>query len=177
MAQTTGMSIGHAVMLVGVGLVIAALSLRSWPGPGTVLLPFLGGWILDAVLPVTPVIPGVGLRVAVVVAATWVMALGGALVIWASFGIAAYDAVMFGLRRLTGRALAPIRLAMELTMLACGWLLGGTVGVGTVITAVLIGPGIQFWLRMLGSSPVRSTPSPQPKRFWDTRGYIVRGNP
>ena len=148
-AVTAGMSIGHAVMLVGVGLIGVAAVLRSWPGPGTLALPFMGGAILDAVVPVTPAAHGLGLQVLVVLLATWVMALGGALVIQASVGVAAYDAVMLGLRRVTGGPLAPIRLAMELTMLACGWLLGGTVGLGTVLTGLLIGPGIQFWLRAL----------------------------
>ena len=78
------------------------------------------------------------------------MALGGALIIRASVGVAAYDAVMLGLRRVLRRPLAPIRLGMEATVLTVGWLLGGPVGVGTVITGLLIGPGIQFWLRMIG---------------------------
>jgi uncharacterized membrane protein YczE len=72
------------------------------------------------------------------------------MMIRASVGVAAYDAVMLGLRRIFGRPLAPIRLAMEATVLALGWLLGGSVGVGTVITGLLIGPGIQFWLTVIG---------------------------
>ena len=78
------------------------------------------------------------------------MALAGALMIRASVGVASYDAVMLGLRRLLGAPLSPIRLAMEAIALLAGWFLGGAIGVGTVITGLLIGPGIQFWLAIIG---------------------------
>jgi len=115
----------------------------------------LGGVTLDYLLPRLPVISGLPLRLAAVLVATWMMALGGALMIRASVGVAAWDAVMLGLRRVLGRALSLTRIAMEASMLAAGWLLGGSVGVGTVITGLLIGPGIQFWLRVLpGDRPL-----------------------
>jgi uncharacterized membrane protein YczE len=143
------MSIGHAVMVSGVALVVIAIALRSWPRPGTLVLPFAGGAILDARLPSVPEIHGLLWRVLVVLVASWLMGLGGARIIRAAVGVAAYDAVMLGLRRLSGYPLAPIRVAMELAMLLCGWLLGGRVGAGTVVTGLLIGPAIQFWLSVL----------------------------
>jgi uncharacterized membrane protein YczE len=157
-----GITIGQAVMLVGIALVAACLALRSWPGPGTIALPFLGGFLLDRLLPHLPEIHGLPLQLAVVAAASWVMALGGAIIIRASVGIAALDGVMMGIHRIWGRPLAPIRLAMEGVMLVAGWLLGGTVGLGTVITGLLIGPGLQFWVDVLGGDPAvarRTTPS------------------
>lgn len=158
LARIMGTGIGQGVMAVGVAMVLVAVALRSWPGPGTLALPFLSGGLLDLIVPHMPAIQGLGLRLAVVTGASWVMALGGALTIRAAVGVAAYDAVMLGLRRMSGRSLRLVRLAMELTMLGCGWLLGGSVGVGTAITAVLIGPGIQFWLVVLDrrwAAPVR----------------------
>jgi uncharacterized membrane protein YczE len=154
LARTVGMSIGHAVMVTGFACLLVAAALRVLPGPGTLVLPILGGFTLDAVLPGMPALHGLWLRLPVVVLATWLMALGGALVIRAAVGVAPYDAVMLGIRAHTGRSLRAIRLAMELTMLACGWLLGGSVGVGTVVTGLLIGPGMQFWLVRLGMPPV-----------------------
>jgi len=106
--------------------------------------------MLDALLPSVPEIHGLAWETVVVLVATWFMALGGALIIRASVGVAAYDAVMLGLRRVSGLPLAPIRLAMEFTMLVCGWLLGGRVGFGTVLTGVLIGPALQWWLNLVG---------------------------
>ena len=155
LARTVGMSIGHAVVVTGLALVLLSMALRVLPGPGTLALPVLGGVLLDAVLPAMPSLHGMWLRAAVVVVATWFMALGGALVIRASIGVAPYDAVMLGLGARTGRSLRAIRLAMELTMLVCGWLLGGTVGAGTVVTGVLIGPALHFWLVRLGVPAAR----------------------
>ena len=149
-ARHAGITIGTSVTLTGFAFVLLAAALRSWPGPGTLILPLLGGVTLDALLPHFPILHGWPLRLAAVVAATWVMALAGALMIRASVGVAAYDAVMLGLRRVLGAPLSPIRLAMEATALVAGWCLGGAIGVGTVITGLLIGPGIQFWLAIVG---------------------------
>ncbi len=140
--------------VTGFALVFLALSLRFWPGPGTLVLPILGGAMLNALLPLVPTLHGWPLRTLAVLFGTWIMTLGGAMIIRASVGVAAYDAVMLGLRRVTGRPLAPIRIVMEGTVLIAGWLLGGSVGVGTVITGLLIGPGIQFWLRMIGDPTI-----------------------
>lgn len=149
-AKHAGIAIGTSVIVTGFASVAIALLLRYRPGPGTVALPVLGGLTLDALLPHVPTLHGLIVRVFAVLLATWIMALGAALTIRASVGVAPYDAVMLGLRRVLGRPLAPIRIAMEASVLTLGWLLGGSVGVGTAITGLLIGPGIQFWLAVIG---------------------------
>jgi uncharacterized membrane protein YczE len=152
--RQTGIEIGQSVIVVGFAMALVAVGLRSWPGPGTLVLPVFAGVTLDLLLPHVPNVHGLLLRSTAVLAATWIMALGGALIIRASIGVAAYDAVMLGLRRVFGRPLGPTRIAMELSVLAAGWLLGGSVGVGTIVTGLLIGPGLQFWLRLL-DAPMR----------------------
>ena len=149
-ARHAGITIGTSVIATGFALVLLAVALRSRPGPGTLALPVLGGVMLDALLPHLPVLHGGPLRFAAVVIATWMMALAGALMIHASIGVAAYDAVMLGLLRVIRRPLGPIRIGMEITALLAGWVLGGSIGVGTVVTGLLIGPGIQFWLAVIG---------------------------
>ena len=153
-ARHTGLAIGTSVTVTGLMLVFVALSLRVRPGVGTLVLPVFGGVTLDGLLPHVPTIHGWPLRAAVVLVASWMMAFGGAIIIRASVGVAAYDSVMLGIRRVTGKPLAPIRLAMEATVLAGGWLLGGSVGLGTAVTGLLIGPGIQFWLGVMGDPSV-----------------------
>jgi uncharacterized membrane protein YczE len=155
LARHAGITIGHAVMAVGVVLLVLAVALRSWPGLGTVALPFIGGAALDLVLPRLPALHGEPLRFGAVVAASWVSALGGACIIRAAVGIAPLDAVMLGLHRILGGRLMAVRLGMEATMLVGGWFLGGSIGVGTVVTGLLIGPALQFWLNMLGSDTAR----------------------
>jgi len=153
-ARHAGIAIGTAVTVIGFALVFVALALRFMPGPGTLVLPILAGVTLNVLLTHVPTLHGLLLRTACVLVASWLMALGGAMIIRASVGVAAYDAVMLGLRRVTGRPLAPIRLAMEATVLTGGWLLDGSVGVGTAITGLLIGPGIQFWLHVIGDPTI-----------------------
>jgi uncharacterized membrane protein YczE len=150
LALHAGIAIGTAVIVTGFAFVGVALALRYPLGPGTLVLPVVGGLALDALLPHLAPLHGVLFRTVAVFVATWVMALGAAMTIKASVGVSSYDAVMLALRRITGRPLAPIRVAMEATVLVGGWLLGGSVGAGTVITGVLIGPAIQFWLRRIG---------------------------
>lgn len=152
-SKHTGMTLGDAVMVTGVASVLIALCLRTLPGPGTLLWPFVSGLFLNWVLPRLPVIHGLGFRYAAVVGATAAMALGGACAFRAAIGVSAYDSIMLGLHRVTGRPLAPLRVAMEFTVLVAGWLLGGSVGVGTIITGLCIGPAIQFWIRRLGGIP------------------------
>jgi uncharacterized membrane protein YczE len=108
---------------------------------------------LNWVLSWLPVIHGYGFRLFAVVAATVFMALGGSCAFRAAIGVSAYDSIMLGLHRVTGRPLAPLRVAMELTVLVAGWLLGGAVGLGTIITGLAIGPALQFWIRRLGGIP------------------------
>ena len=156
-ARHAGITIGTSVTLTGFALVFVAGAMRAWPGPGTLVLPLLGGVTLDRLVPHVPILHGWPLRLAAVAGATWMMALAGALMIRASVGVAAYDAVMLGLHRILGRPLSPIRLAMEASALVAGWVLGGAIGVGTAITGLLIGPGIQFWLTRIGE-PSRRVP-------------------
>jgi uncharacterized membrane protein YczE len=139
-------TLGHAVMVVGATLCVIAALLRMWPGPGTLALPFIMGVYLDAFLPHTPVAHGLVLQLVVVAVATWFMALGGALVIRARVGAAAPDLCMLAFSKRTGRSNRTVRLAMEASWMVMGFLLGGTIGIGTVITGLLIGPALHFWI-------------------------------
>jgi uncharacterized membrane protein YczE len=146
-ARHASIALGTSVTVLGFLFILIAMALRSWPGPGTLVLPVLGGETLDSVLPHVPAFHGWGLRLGIVVVATAAMGFGGALVIRASIGIDSYNSVMIGLLRFVRRPLTFVRLAMEVGALAAGWALGGPVGVGTLITGLLIGPTMQLWLR------------------------------
>ena len=149
LARHTGLSLGRCVMVAGVALVGFALAVGTRPGPGTMALPFLMGAMLDAVLPHLAEINGLVFRFAAVVVGTWFMCCGGALVIRAALGASAIDGVMLGLTNKTGWNIRRVRLGMEATMLALGWIVGGSIGVGTVITAMLVGPALHFWLNLV----------------------------
>jgi uncharacterized membrane protein YczE len=150
-SEHLGISLGRAVMVVGGTLCVIAALMRMWPGPGTVSLPFIMGVMVDTVLPHMPDLNGRALRLIVVAVASWCMCLGGAMVIRARVGAAAPDLCMLALSERTGRTNRSVRLAMELSWLVMGWLLGGTIGVGTVMTGLLIGPALHFWIELLHS--------------------------
>ncbi len=155
-SEHLGISVGQAVMVVGGTLCLIAALLRTWPGPGTVSLPFIMGVMVDTVLPHMPGINGLAVRVVVVIIASWFMCLGGAMVIRARVGAAAPDLCMLALSARTGRTNRTVRLALEGSWLVLGWLLGGTIGLGTVITGLLIGPALHFWIQLLHSeAPAR----------------------
>ncbi|HVV37355.1 MAG TPA: hypothetical protein VHC63_12175 [Acidimicrobiales bacterium] len=159
-ARHLHITLGHAVMITGSILCVIAVLLRMWPGPGTVALPFVQGAFLDAFLPHTPTAHGLVLRLAVVVLATWFMALGGAIIIRSRVGAAAPDLCMLALSRKTGRSNRAVRLAMEASWVATGWLLGGTIGLGTVITGLLIGPALHFWIERVTPTSSAMTAAP-----------------
>lgn len=144
-------TVGQSVMVVGATLCVIAALLREWPGLGTVSLPFIMGSMVDAILPHTPDLDGLVLGLVVVAVASWFMALGGALVIRSKIGAAAPDLVMLALSRRSRFNNRQVRLAMEASWLAMGWLLGGTIGVGTVMTGLLIGPALHFWIEQIHS--------------------------
>lgn len=147
--RVLGISLGQSVMLVGTVLVVAAFVMRGGLGPGTFALPFVMGVMIDLLLPHLGTLDGLGVRLVACAVASWCITLGGAMLIKARLGIAALDGVMMGLHRITGWSIGPLRLTMEATMLGGGWLLGGAVGVGTVIMGALIGHGLQFWMGVL----------------------------
>ncbi len=142
---------GRAVMIVGSTLCLVAALMRRWPGPGTVSLPFVMGALVDFVIPHTPDMNGLVLRLVVVVVASWFMCLGGAMVIRARVGAAAPDLLMLALSERAGRTNRQVRLGLEASWLLMGWALGGTIGVGTVITGLLIGPALHFWIELVHS--------------------------
>jgi uncharacterized membrane protein YczE len=75
--------------------------------------------------------------------------LAGGMYIGSQFGAGPRDGLMTGLVRRTGRSIRLVRTSLELTVLALGWLLGGVVGVGTVLYALAIGPLVQIFLPRL----------------------------
>jgi uncharacterized membrane protein YczE len=157
-ARTAGIALGTSVTIVGVGMIILAALFRSWPSPGTIVLPFLTGAILAPLVRISPSLHGYLPRFVLVIVATWLMALGGALSIRCAFGASAYSQLMLVLHRLTRWKIVFAQLALELTMLTLGWTLGGSIGVGTLITGLLIGPSLQFWLRLIGGLPSGARP-------------------
>ncbi|MFC7341545.1 YczE/YyaS/YitT family protein [Saccharopolyspora griseoalba] len=146
-ALRAGWSLGTASAITGVGVLLAWLPLRQRPGIGTVANVVLIAISLDAVLAVLPEARGPASQVLFCVAGVVLNGLATASYVGARLGPGPRDGLMTGLHARTGKSVRACRTTIEIGVLASGWLLGGTVGVGTVLYAATIGPITQACLR------------------------------
>lgn len=146
LAGHVGVSIGLLVNIVGALLLLVWIPLRQKPGIGTIANVLTIGTATDLGLFVLPEIHGLALQSAGLVAAVGLTGLASALYIGAGLGPGPRDGLMTGIVRLTGWPVGRVRTGLELLVLLAGWLLGGVVGVGTLLFAFGIGPLVQAWL-------------------------------
>jgi uncharacterized membrane protein YczE len=144
----TPMTIGVASAVVGVAVLLAWIPLRNRPGIGTVANVIVIAITVDAGLWLLPTPTSLPVRIAMMVGAVVLNALYTVLYVGAGLGPGPRDGLMTGLVVRTGLSVRLVRTSIEATVLAVGWLLGGTVGVGTVLYAVGIGPLVQMFLRI-----------------------------
>jgi uncharacterized protein len=150
-AKHTPLSFGAANIVVGAVVLAIAWGLGAKIGIGTVANAVLIGAFIQALAAIPQVddlsSQPLGVRIALLAVSMPIVGLGSALYIGAWFGAGPRDSLMVVLGRRTGIRLGVVRTAIELCALAAGWALGGTVGVGTVVFALGIGPAVEagFW--------------------------------
>ncbi|MFJ9816987.1 YitT family protein [Streptomyces sp. NPDC101151] len=159
LAELTGLSMGLVLTIVGAAVLLLWIPLRQRPGLGTVSNVLVIGFAMDATLAALPDAHSLAVRVPLLLAGVVLNGMATGLYISAAFGPGPRDGLMTGLHRRTGRSIRILRTAVEITVVATGFALGGTVGVGTVLYALAIGPLSQFFLRVFAapSAPGRST--------------------
>lgn len=146
LSKRTGLSFGTITAITGALVLLCWLPLRQRPGVGTVCNILLIAVAVDATLFLLPTPRLLIVRIALLVAGIVLNGLATAAYIGARLGPGPRDGLMTGLHTRTGLSVRLVRTAIELTVLAVGWLLGGTVGIGTVIYALAIGPLTQAFL-------------------------------
>ncbi|WP_436858828.1 YczE/YyaS/YitT family protein [Citrobacter tructae] len=146
LAKLLSMQIGVVMILVGALVLLLWIPLRQRPGLGTLSNVIVIGLAADAALMVIPELSSLRVRSVILVMAVIVNALATSMYIGAGFGAGPRDGLMTGIHARTGWSVRTIRTAIEVTVLLSGWLLGGTLGVGTVLYALAIGPLIQLCL-------------------------------
>lgn len=165
-----GWSFGTIVIVVGALVLLLWIPLRQWPGLGTVANVFVIGIATDVMLALLETPTDLWLRWAFLLGGIVVNGLGGAMYIGSQYGPGPRDGLMTGLARRTGLSIRLVRTSLEITVLVIGWLLGGVVGVGTVLYALLIGPAVQAFLPLV---TVRVTP---PERLRDRGADVSAGS-
>ncbi|MFJ9102562.1 YitT family protein [Streptomyces sp. NPDC102405] len=153
LAELTGLSIGVVSIIVGATVLLLWIPLRQRPGLGTVSNVFVVGIAMDATLAAVPEMHGLALRIPLLLAGIVLNGVATGLYIAAHFGPGPRDGLMTGLHRRTGRSIRLMRTAVEVAVVITGFVLGGTIGIGTVLYAVSIGPLAQLFLRVFAVPP------------------------
>ncbi|WP_035719624.1 YczE/YyaS/YitT family protein [Gordonia shandongensis] len=148
-ADRVGLSVGTVTITVGAVVLLTWLPLRQVPGVGTVANVVVIGLSFDLVAPHLPDRPGLIVAVPLMLGGIVLNALATALYIGVRLGPGPRDGLMTGLVARSGWSVRVVRTALEVTVVAVGFALGGTLGVGTVLYAVGVGPLIWWFARLL----------------------------
>lgn len=148
-AENTGVAIGTVTIFTGIIVLLLWIPLRERFGLGTILNVALIGNVMNISLLLLPDdLGGLAVRWAAMLGGVVLIGLGSGLYIGAEMGPGPRDGLMTGLAR-KGFRIGMVRTGLEISVLVIGWLLGGSVGAGTVAFAVGIGPLIAFFLPRL----------------------------
>jgi len=152
LSDVTGLPIGAAAVVLPLAFTLLGIALGGRPGAGTVFAVAAVGPILGGVLAVLPEVEPMAPRVALFTVGLVAVAAGITAVIVAEVGPGPAELVMLAIHE-RGYPLAAVRTGIEVTSIAVGWLLGGQIGAGTAVFAVVIGPMLR---RMLDAAGYRS---------------------
>ncbi len=141
-----GASIGVTTLAISLGVLILWIPLRQMPGLGTILNALIIALVIDLSLPFLPRPSSLILQSIESVLGILLIGLGSAMYLIAKLGPGPRDGLMTGLQRVTGFPVVWVRTSIEVTVLTIGWLLGGTIGIGTLLFAFGIGPALSLGL-------------------------------
>jgi uncharacterized membrane protein YczE len=162
LANHLPITFGQVTILVGALVLLLWIPLRQRPGIGTVLNVFVIGLAADAGLAAMPAVSGLPGQIAMLLGGVVANGLAGALYVGARLGPGPRDGLWVALTKRTGHSIRVVRTVLEVTIVAIGWLLGGVVGVGTVVYALTIGPIVQFFMPWVEVRLDAEEPLPEP---------------
>ncbi|WP_214366201.1 YczE/YyaS/YitT family protein [Pseudonocardia sp. H11422] len=142
----TPLSFGAITAVTGAVVLLLWIPLRQRPGIGTVANVVVIAFAVDVAMALLPSPSGIASRVALMAGGIVLNGVASAAYIGARLGPGPRDGLMTGIAARTGASIRLVRTGIELTVLTAGWLLGGTVGIGTVLYALTIGPLTQLFL-------------------------------
>jgi uncharacterized membrane protein YczE len=143
LARRTGIPLGWVVNIVGALVLLLWWPLKQRPGIGTVANVIVVGFAVEGTIAVVPDVRNLAWRVGLLTFGILLNGLATGLYVGAGLGPGPRDGLMTGLAA-RGHSIRLVRTVIEVTLLAVGWLLGGTVGVGTLAYALAIGPLAQY---------------------------------
>jgi uncharacterized membrane protein YczE len=156
LSRTFGLAIGTWAIIVGVVVLLLWIPLRQRPGIGTVSNVILVGLTMNVVLGHFDAPHAMAARIACLVCGVFLNGVATGAYIGAGFGPGPRDGLMTGLAA-RGHSIRVVRTGLEVTVLVTGWLLGGTVGIGTLVYALSIGPLAHLFIPLFS----RGRPTPE----------------
>jgi uncharacterized membrane protein YczE len=147
-ARLTGLQLGTVSILLGIPILLAWYPLGERPGVGTVINIVLIGTATNVALGLLPTMSGQPLQLLAMLAGVVTIAIGSGLYLASDLGPGPRDGLMTGLHFRFGWSIRSSRTAVEVTVLVLGFLMGGSIGLGTVVFALGIGPLVQVMLRV-----------------------------
>ena len=143
-------TIGQATFFVSVAVLLLWIPLREKPGIGTILNAILIAVAIEYMLPILPTPEGAFESLLQVIGGIALVGIGSGNYLTANLGPGPRDGWMTGMQRASGYPIGNVRAAIEISVVIVGWSLGGTVGIGTVIFAMMIGPTVAVCLNISG---------------------------
>jgi uncharacterized membrane protein YczE len=156
LSRTFGLAIGTWAIIVGVVVLLLWIPLRQRPGIGTVSNVILVGLTMNVVLGHFDAPHAMAARIACLICGVFLNGVATGAYIGAGFGPGPRDGLMTGLAA-RGHSIRVVRTGLEVTVLVTGWLLGGTVGIGTLVYALSIGPLAHLFIPLFS----RGRPTPE----------------
>jgi uncharacterized membrane protein YczE len=156
LSRRTSLAVGTWAIIVGAVVLLLWIPLRQRPGLGTVANVVVIGLVINLVLASAAPPRGAPSQLAIMLGGVGLNGVATGAYIGAGLGPGPRDGLMTGLAA-RGYSLRVVRTGMELTVLVCGWLLGGTVGLGTVVYALAIGPLAHIFVPMLSVRRTRTS--------------------
>lgn len=140
LSERTGLGLGTIIIIIGAAVLLLWIPLRQRPGIGTISNVFLIGIWTDVSLWLIPPVQLLPLAWAMLLGGIFLNGVAGGAYIGAGLGPGPRDGLMTGLVKRTGKSVRLIRTSIEAVVVAVGWSLGGTLGLGTLLYAFAIGP-------------------------------------
>lgn len=149
LSQQLGISYGNASLLTSFAMLLLWIPLKERPGLGTICNAVVIGYATQATMWLLGDQTSLPIRLACLICGLGIVGLGIALYITTNLGPGPRDGIMTSLHDKTGIRVSRVRLSIEVAAMIVGWLLGGTVGVGSIFFALFIGRAMALWLGIL----------------------------
>jgi len=160
MSELTGIPVGTVIIITGVALLVLWIPLSEQPGIGTILNAIEIGVVVDLTLPLIPEPELLAARIPMMLGGVIIIALGSGMYIGSGLGPGPRDGLMTGLAR-RGLSIRSARTGIELFVLFVGITLGGSIGIGTAVFAIAIGPLVHLFVPMfIVKPPADNVPPP-----------------